>query len=141
VYYRPCSSCQNKKRYDGFDNRVVWFGSFCISHAVLKDYIRLFITSRYFEVNNFFLFYLQYLLTIKTCGSCQFPVVRLLVIPQLNIINIHFFQLTNVQVLRGVRTTAGFVWKFRVSKADYLYQISSCSYCNDTVCVLHYHYI
>ncbi len=56
-------------------------------------------------------------------------------------ITIHFFQLTNVQVLRGVRTTAGFVWKFRVSKAGYLYQISSCSYCNDTVYVLHYHYI
>ncbi|XP_046858518.1 uncharacterized protein LOC124451964 [Xenia sp. Carnegie-2017] len=36
VYCRPCSSCATKKHYDGIENRIVWFGSYAISHAVLK---------------------------------------------------------------------------------------------------------
>ncbi|XP_046841814.1 uncharacterized protein LOC124435927 [Xenia sp. Carnegie-2017] len=51
VYYRPCSTCTNKKRYDGIENNVLWFGSFSISHAVLKDYIRHFLVSRLLDID------------------------------------------------------------------------------------------
>ena len=51
VYYKHCSTCENKKRFDGIGNKVIWFGSFCISHAVLKDYICLFLNSGYFTLH------------------------------------------------------------------------------------------
>lgn len=64
MYYRPCSSCGNKKRFDGIENKVIWFGSFCISHDVLKDYIRLFLNSRYPVYYDSFIYYILVFISI-----------------------------------------------------------------------------
>ncbi|XP_046864773.1 uncharacterized protein LOC124459329 isoform X2 [Xenia sp. Carnegie-2017] len=69
VYCRPCSSCATKKHYDGIENRIVWFGSYAISHAVLKDYIRLFITSSL----PMYKYYVAYVQRQVSSGNFNFP--------------------------------------------------------------------
>ncbi|XP_046861937.1 uncharacterized protein LOC124455294 [Xenia sp. Carnegie-2017] len=69
VYCRPCSSCATKKHYDGIENRIVWFGSYAISHAVLKDYILLFITSSL----PMYKYYVAYVQRQVSSGNFNFP--------------------------------------------------------------------
>ncbi|XP_046862591.1 uncharacterized protein LOC124456100 isoform X2 [Xenia sp. Carnegie-2017] len=94
VYCRPCSSCATKKHYDGIENRIVWFGSYAIFHAVLKDYNRLFITSS--STNMKYEYYVAYVQRQVSSGNFNFPKeiiyakFRLAIIAMIRLLDIDF---------------------------------------------------
>ena len=45
VYFRPCSSCDSKKCYDGKDDKLVCLGTYAFGYDILQDYLNHFLTS------------------------------------------------------------------------------------------------
>ncbi|XP_046858810.1 uncharacterized protein LOC124452271 [Xenia sp. Carnegie-2017] len=92
VYYRLCSTCTNKKRYDGIENNVLWFGSFSISHAVLKDYIRHFLVSS-LPMYKYYVTYVQrqvISVNLNFSGIITYTKFRLAVTAMIRLLDIDF---------------------------------------------------